>query len=56
MDFAQVPEPKRGRNRVRWDVRADPDALVAAGARIVGEIDGRIDLADPEGNEFGVVS
>jgi len=52
MDFVPVPEPKTARNRVRWDVRADPDELVAAGARIVGEAYGGIELADPEGNEF----
>jgi len=56
MDFATVPEAKSGRNRIRWDVRADPDALVAAGARVLGESAGGIELADPEGNEFLVVS
>lgn len=53
--FDTVPEPKTVKNRVHWDVRADPDALVAAGATLLrpkgGDIGWHV-LADPEGNEF----
>jgi hypothetical protein len=54
-DFAAVPEPKTVPNRVRWEVRlADGtlDDLVAAGATVLGETE----LADPEGNEFCLVT
>ncbi len=54
-DFVRVPEPKTVKNRVHWDVYADPDALVAAGARVLrGREDGLrwTVMADPEGNEF----
>ena len=57
--FNTVPETKQVKNRVHWDVDllgADtPDALVAAGARILREPDDAIQwwiMADPEGNEF----
>lgn len=49
--FLPVPEPKAGRNRVRWEVRGDVAELVGRGAVVVA--DGM--LADPEGNEFVVV-
>jgi Glyoxalase-like domain len=53
--FGQVPEPKTLKNRVHWDVFADPDELVARGATLLrprgGDIDWHV-LADPEGNEF----
>lgn len=55
-----VPEPKRGPNRVRWDITcADPAALVERGARVLQEPDdhtARLVMADPEGNEFGVLT
>jgi hypothetical protein len=56
--FTPVPEPKRDKNRVHWDVTlidADIDDLVQTGATLVREKDDEIDwwvLADPEGNEF----
>ncbi|MGH8840675.1 MAG: VOC family protein [Jiangellaceae bacterium] len=54
--FVPVPEPKRAKNRIHWDVLApDVGALVARGARVLREPDDEISwhvLADPEGNEF----
>ncbi|GIU87081.1 MAG: hypothetical protein KatS3mg009_1596 [Acidimicrobiia bacterium] len=56
--FTPVPEPKRAKNRVHWDVTlADGTIgdLVRAGARLLREPDGTDEwwvLADPEGNEF----
>ena len=55
--FLLVPEPKTVKNRVHWDVYADPDELVAAGATMLRPRSAKIDwhvLADPEGNEFCV--
>ncbi|HEX2905009.1 MAG TPA: VOC family protein, partial [Jatrophihabitans sp.] len=55
--FGPVPEPKTVKNRLHWDVEADPDALVAAGATLLrpkgGDIRWHV-LADPDGNEFCV--
>ncbi|MEH1028584.1 VOC family protein [Micromonospora profundi] len=54
----RVPEPRAGRTRVHLDLRlagADPAALLAAGARLVGEPAGDAGwwvLNDPEGNSF----
>jgi len=51
--FVPVPEPKRGKNRLHWDVQAPSvDALVAAGAVVLGEQPRWTVMADPEGNEF----
>ncbi|HZY27214.1 MAG TPA: VOC family protein [Jiangellaceae bacterium] len=54
--FVPVPEPKRAKNRIHWDVVApDVGVLVARGARVLREPDDEISwhiLADPEGNEF----
>lgn len=53
--FPPVPEPKIVKNRVHWDVWADPQLLVGDGASVVRERDDEIGwtvLADPEGNEF----
>jgi hypothetical protein len=55
--FVSVPEPKKVKNRIHWDVETDDvQALVDAGARILRRRgDGGIGwdvLADPEGNEF----
>jgi len=51
--FVPVPEPKRGKNRVHWDVQAPSvDALVAAGATVLGAQPHWTVMADPEGNEF----
>ncbi|HSZ39903.1 MAG TPA: VOC family protein [Trebonia sp.] len=56
MDFVPVPEPKRVKNRIHWDVMVnDVATLAAAGATIVREPDDDIHwhvVADPEGNEF----
>jgi Glyoxalase-like domain len=56
MDFASVPEPKRVKNRIHWDVTVPSVApLVGAGATVLREPGGDIRwyvLADPEGNEF----
>jgi Glyoxalase-like domain len=51
--------PKRGRNRQRFDLTADDVAaeverLVALGATRLGDRDAGVELADPDGNEFGV--
>jgi len=56
MDFAAVPEPKRVKNRIHWDVTVpDLAPLVQAGATVLREPDDEVRwhvLADPEGNEF----
>jgi hypothetical protein len=58
--FVRVPEEKVAKNRQHFDLRptADPSAeverLVALGARVLGEDDGLVVMADPEGNEFCV--
>ncbi len=49
--------PKRGRNRQRFelvagDVAAETERLVDLGASRLGERDGAVELADPDGNEF----
>ncbi|MFJ6199429.1 VOC family protein [Micromonospora sp. NPDC092111] len=56
--FDPVPERKRVKNRVHWDVDLtgpDATALISAGATLLREPDADIGwwvLADPEGNEF----
>jgi hypothetical protein len=56
--FGQVPEPKKVKNRIHWDVEAnDVQALLDRGATLLRGPDDEIDwhvLADPEGNEFCV--
>jgi hypothetical protein len=55
--FLLVPEPKTVKNRVHWDVYADPDELLAAGATMLRprwRKKGWHVMADPEGNEFCV--
>jgi Glyoxalase-like domain len=52
-------EPKHGRNRQRFDlVTADPNSeaerLVSLGATRLADLAGGIELADPDGNEFGL--
>ena len=52
-------EPKHGRNRQRFDlVTADPsseaDRLSSLGATLRVEMPDGVELADPDGNEFGV--
>jgi Glyoxalase-like domain len=51
--------PKRGRNRQRLDlvapdVAAEVARLVALGATELGERDGAVELADPDGNELAI--
>jgi hypothetical protein len=57
--FTRVPEPKTVKNRVHLDLRAaDVDAeaerLVGLGARVLGQVEDWVVLADPEGDEFCV--
>ena len=56
MDFETVPEPKRVKNRIHWDVTVpDVAPLIAAGATLLRKPDDEVRwyvLADPEGNEF----
>jgi hypothetical protein len=57
MVFATVPERKRVKNRVHWDVVGSTPALLAAGATLLRARDEEISwdvLADVEGNEFCV--
>jgi hypothetical protein len=55
--FQRVPEPKTHKNRVHLDLGGDVDALVGLGATVLDRHDsGLVVLADPEGNEFCVVS
>jgi hypothetical protein len=51
--------PKNGRNRQRLDLAAsdlasEVERLVALGATELGDRDGGVELADPDGNEFSV--
>jgi len=52
--------PKHGRNRQRLDLvtegdlDAEVERLVALGATRLGDVDGGVELADPDGNEFRV--
>jgi catechol 2,3-dioxygenase-like lactoylglutathione lyase family enzyme len=53
--------PKNGRNRQRFhiaapDLAAEVERLVALGATKLGEWDGVVELADPDGNEFSITS
>ncbi|MEV7398124.1 VOC family protein [Aeromicrobium sp. NPDC092404] len=54
--------PKRGRNRQRLDlvsygdIKAEVDRLVALGASLGGDADGAVELTDPDGNEFRLLS
>jgi hypothetical protein len=57
MFFQLVPESKVVKNRVHLDLSSeDPAAevgrLVGLGARVLGEYEDHVMLADPEGNEF----
>jgi hypothetical protein len=57
MVFQDVPEPKRVKNRIHWDVVGSTAEVLAAGARLLRARDDEISwdvLADPEGNEFCV--
>lgn len=55
----QVPEPKRGKNRLHLDLSCadragETDRLVSLGASVVDAFEGHTVLVDPEGNEFCV--
>ncbi|MGI3786571.1 MAG: VOC family protein, partial [Janthinobacterium lividum] len=55
--FTPVPEPKRVKNRVHWDVVGSTAELLGAGATLLRARDDEIGwdvLADVEGNEFCV--
>jgi hypothetical protein len=57
--FQLVPESKIVKNRVHLDLHAEDLSgevarLVGLGASVLGEHDGWVVLADPEGNEFCV--
>ena len=55
--FDAVPEPKRVKNRVHWDVSGSTAELLDAGATLLRARDDEIGwdvLADVEGNEFCV--
>ena len=59
--FQQVPEPKITKNRVHVDLRVDDlaaehDRLAALGATVVADHGRLLVLADPEGNEFCLVT
>jgi hypothetical protein len=52
--------PKNGRNRQQFDLAApepavEAERLVALGATVLGDRDGGVGLADPDGNEFLVI-
>lgn len=54
LDFARVPEPRQGPNRVHWDVTGEVAALLDHGATRLWDMPDWTVLADPEGNEFCV--
>ena len=57
LTFGQVPEPKTVKNRIHWDLYADVEDMVGAGATLLRARDDDIRwnvMADPEGNEFCV--
>ncbi|HYI60460.1 MAG TPA: VOC family protein [Acidimicrobiales bacterium] len=53
--FVRVDDERRSENRLHWDVEADVEVLVAAGATVARRPDDEIDwtvLHDPQGNVF----
>jgi hypothetical protein len=54
--FQQVPEERRGKNRLHLDVNVDSpaaaDVLLGQGAQVLQRFESWVVLADPEGNEF----
>jgi hypothetical protein len=51
--------PKHGRNRQRLDLvtedaKTEADRLVSLGATVLAERTSGLELADPDGNEFGL--
>ncbi|MGK5683237.1 VOC family protein [Actinoplanes sp. URMC 104] len=65
--FVEVPEPKRGKNRIHFDLRPAEGTrdeelarLTGLGATVVDDLrnpdgTGWVVLADPEGNEFCIL-
>lgn len=52
-------QPKSGRNRQRFDLvtsdlTSETKRLVSLGATVLGDRPGGVELADPDGNEFGL--
>ena len=59
--LALVPEPKTTQNRLHLDLRSDDagrelDLITGLGGRLLATHDDHHVLADPEGNEFCVLS
>ncbi|PXY27298.1 VOC family protein [Prauserella muralis] len=59
--FNRVPEAKAGKNRVHIDLDTDDlaaeiERLCGLGATVLAEHAGQVVLADPEGNEFCLMS
>ncbi len=59
--FQRVPESKLVKNRVHLDltctsVAAEVERLTGLGARVLARQDQWVTMADPEGNEFDVMS
>ena len=58
--FTRVPEPKAGKNRMHFDLRApgpvaaEVSRLEELGASVVHRYPGHTTMRDPEGNEFCV--
>ena len=58
--FNRVPEPKKAKNRIHFDLRApgsmdaEVDRLVQLGATVLRRAAHLTNMADPEGNEFCV--
>jgi hypothetical protein len=60
MWFNRVPEPKRAKNRLHFDLRPmdtrqeEIERLLKIGATVLQEFDSHTIMQDPEGNEFCV--
>jgi hypothetical protein len=60
MWFARVPEPRSGKNRMHFDLRApaamatEVARLASLGAAVVQRFEGHTIMTDPEGNVFCV--
>jgi hypothetical protein len=54
-------DPKQGRNRQRFDLvttdpRREAERLVSLGATLIADLADGVEMADPDGNEFGLHS
>ncbi|MDQ3404107.1 MAG: VOC family protein [Actinomycetota bacterium] len=60
IEFLRVPDPRRGARRVRFAIAAVDEEADAAVARLLDmgaeRVAGGVELVDPEGNEFRMVS